>query len=548
MAGGPTTLPATEAADGELTEADLSLDGPVTTETWLGAPARSYPRRPRSIVAVLEQAARRWPDALAMVDETGARATFAELADLVRGGAAEQRRRGLVTGDRVVVAARNRLDMAVAIFSCAAAGTVLVGLNLRLARDEWAWMIRRSTPRLVLGQPELLPALTEAAEIAGLPADRVERLRLPDPVADAGRSAFEPDEADAYQVVWTSGTTGRPKASKVVHRCSVHSAMSYQKVLGLRPGDRTAVLFPLYYISAMHAHVLPAMLAGATSVLVETNEPGRWLDLLARHQVTWAYAVPSWWSLVAREPRFTAAGLPALRVAAAGGAPFPAELVALFRQRLPDTRLIDVYGLTETHSPATMLLDEEFATRPGSVGRALPCMAVEIRDDEGRPLPTGQVGEVFLRGSLVTTGYWGDAEATAAGIVDGWFRSGDVGRVDADGYLYVLDRKKDMINRGGHKVFSAEVERVIRQCPGVADVAVVAVPDRVAGEAVAAVVVTDEGTRLAPLAVRRWVRDRLADYAAPTVVRFTEELPRNSTGKTDKLALRRMLAPAKEQR
>jgi len=351
-----------------------------------------------------------------------------------------------------------------------------------------------------------------------------------------------PAQGDAFQVVWTSGTTGRPKASLVVHRCSVHSGMSYQKVLGLRPGERTAVLFPLYYISALHAHVLPAMLAGAGCLLVETTDQRRWLELLARHRVAWAYAVPSWWALAARDPRLSQAELPSLRVAASGGAPFPGSLVARLRDRLPDTRLIDIYGLSETHSPATMLIGAELGSHPGSVGRALPCMEVATFGDDGRRLPPGQAGEVWLRGSLVTTGYLDDAEATRRAIADGWFRTGDVGRVDADGYLYILDRKKDMINRGGHKIFSAEVERVIRDLPGVTDVAVVPAPDRLAGEAVAAMVVRDQaGPAVTELAVRQWVRGRLAEYAMPGLVRFAADLPRNATGKTDKSAVVRLL-------
>lgn len=531
--------------DPPLSTVDLTLSGPVAVETWLGAPARSYPHRPRTIVAILDRAARLWPDSVALVDETGDTVTYAEFARLVRARADWLRACGLGPGDRVAVAARNRVDMAVAVFASAAAATVLVGLNLRLAPDEWTYMIRRSGARLALAQPDLLARLTPAAETAGLPSARILPLGKDEwtsgPGPERGAPPAAPAEDDTFQVVWTSGTTGRPKASRVVHRCSVHSAMSYQKVLGLRPGERTAVLFPLYYISALHAHVLPAMLAGATCVLVESGDPGRWLDLLARHEVAWAYAVPSWWSLAARDARLSATRLGALRVAGAGGAPLPAGLVALLRRRLPDTRLIDVYGLSETHSPATMLFDEEFDARPGSVGRPLPCMEVEIRDERGAPQPVGRAGEVFLRGSLVTTGYWGDPEATAASIVDGWFRTGDIGRTDADGYLYVLDRAKDMINRGGHKVFSAEVERVIRDLPGVAEVAVVAAPDGVAGEAVAAVVVPDAGTRLSTLAVKRWVRDRLADYAAPAVVEVVDALPRNATGKTDKVELRRRL-------
>jgi len=168
-------------------------------------------------------------------------------------------------------------------------------------------------------------------------------------------------------------------------------------------------------------------------------------------------------------------------------------------------------------------------------------MELAIRNEDGRPVPVGSPGEVCLRGSLVTTGYLDDPSATSQSIVDGWLRTGDVGRVDSDGYLYLLDRKKDMINRGGHKVFSAEVERVVRELPGVTDVAVVAAPDRTAGEAVAAVVVAGPDANLSPLAVKRWVRDRLADYAAPSVVRFVDALPHNAIGKVDKLALRRSL-------
>jgi len=526
-----------------LTERDLRLDGPVTVEPWLDAPARSYPRRPATILDVLRRAVLRWPLSVALIDETGIALTYARFGRLVEAGAAGLRRRGLRPGDRVVVAARNRVDFAVALFACAAAGTVLVGLNLRLSRDEWAYMIRYSGATLALAHTELLADLGTAARLAGLPADAVTTLDLDTFTAGGGPGPAlpEPSPQDTYQVVWTSGTTGRPKASQVVHRCSVHSAMSYQKVLGLRPGERTVALFPLYYISAIHAHLLPAMLAGATCVLTETTDQGRWLDLLARYEASWAYAVPSWWAIAARDPRMSARVLPRLRIAAAGGAPFPADLVARFRRQLPDTRLLDIYGLSETHSPATMLSDTDFAARPGSVGRALPCMEVAVRDGAGRDLPAGQPGEVFLRGSLVTTGYWGDPDATAAAVTDGWFRTGDVGRLDGDGYLYLLDRTKDMINRGGHKVYSAEVERVLRDLPGVCDAAVVATPDRTAGEAITAVVVTEPGAALTALAVKRWVRDKLADYATPSRVEFVPALPRNPTGKTDKPALRRWL-------
>jgi acyl-CoA synthetase (AMP-forming)/AMP-acid ligase II len=267
--------------------------------------------------------------------------------------------------------------------------------------------------------------------------------------------------------------------------------------------------------------------------------------------------------LCARDPAFTAEALSRLRLLAAGGAPFPATLVEDLRERLPRTGLLNIYGLSETHSPGTILLDEEFAERPGSVGKSLPCMEIAVRSDTagaegsdggaegagagtavwagGRDLPVGAVGEIWLRGSLVTTGYAGDPDATAAAIQDGWFRTGDVGRVDEDGYLFVLDRTKDMINRGGNKVFSAEVEELLREHPAIADAAVVAAPDALAGEAVVAFVVPAEGASVDLPLVRSWVTSGMAEYAAPSRLHVVDELPRNAVGKTDKLALRAAL-------
>jgi acyl-CoA synthetase (AMP-forming)/AMP-acid ligase II len=368
--------------------------------------------------------------------------------------------------------------------------------------------------------------------------------RLADVLREAAPRAWgytpkeRPDEAATYAVVFTSGTTGRPKASQVVHRASVHSAMSYQRVLQLQPGEVSAVLFPLYYISAQHAHVLPAMLAGATCLLLDGPSPRDYVDLLSEHGVAWAYAVPSWWRLCLRVDRLRE--LPALTRLGAGGAPFGADLEQALRERLPGARLHDVYGLSETHSPATLLRDDEFATRPGSVGRVLPCMEAQVRADDGTPLPAGEAGGLWLRGSLVTTGYAHDEAATRAAVVDGWFDTGDVARMDADGFVWVLDRTKDMINHGGTKIFSAELEELLRRHPAVDDAAVVGVPDRIAGEAVAAFVVLS--APLTPAQVRAWVRAGLADFAVPKVVEVVDALPRGATGKTDKQSLRARLA------
>ena len=497
---------------------------PVVEQDWLGAPARSYARRPATVIDALDRCVRRFGSRPGMSEGT-VRLTWQELADRVEQAAASLRARGLEAGDAVAVASGNGLDLAVLLLACARAGLVMVGLNTRLAPPQWDYMVERMQVRLRLASPAFFEALPDAEPLGSV-------LREGAPVRWVeGPSGLDPTAT--YAVVFTSGTTGRPKASQVVHRASVHSGMSYQRVLQLGPDDVTAVLFPMYYISAMHAHVLPAMLSGASCVLVDTPSPRDYVALLRDEKVSWAYAVPSWWRLSLR------AGLqdlPALTRLAAGGAPFPLDLVEALREALPGVRLHDVYGLSETHSPGCILTDAEFEEHAGTVGRPLDCLEAEVRDEDGTVLPTGRAGVLWLRGSLVTTGYAHDPAATRAAIVDGWFDTGDVARICEHGYVRILDRTKDMINRGGTKVFSAEVEEVLRLHPSIEDAAVVGVPDALAGEAIVAYVVLR--SPVTPAQVRGWVRERLADYAAPKRVEVLPALPRNAVGKTDKQALR----------
>ncbi len=517
------------------------LMGEVRREPWLGGQVLSYPNRPPTILDALDRAVALFGDRCYLVAAEGD-VTYREFAELVEGAAERLAAEGLGRGDRLAVAARNSLDLAVALWACARLGAILVGLNVRLVPAQWTYMLAHSGPALALAQPEFLDGLRAAGAEAGLEGERVR------PIGDhlTGRRrpwaytpAERPDEASTYAVVYTSGTTGRPKASQVVHRCSMHSGISYSRVLQLTGDDRTAVLFPLYYISAMHAHMLPMMLVGGTCVLVTTVTPGEFLAVLGAERITWMYAVPSFWLLLLRLEGFAWPALPDLAIGAFGGSPFPPPAVAELRRRLPQVRLHDIYGLSETHSPATMLLDGEFRRKPGSVGRPLPCMEAKVVDDEGRSLAPGEPGELLLRGSLVTTGYFRDEQATAAAITpDGWFRTGDIARIDPEGYVSILDRKKDMINRGGQKIFSAELEQVLVAHPDIDDAAVVGVPDLLAFEAVVAFVVAKEGSALTSLDVRQWVGSHMADFASPRKVHLVDEIPRNATGKIDKPALR----------
>jgi len=540
----------------------------VVREPWLGRDQLSYAApRPHDVLDVLDLAVHRHPDAVAVVDAvTGRTRTVSELADDVAATAQALRAAGLRPGDGVGLAAANSAAHLAAILACAATGSVAVGLSSRLATPQWRYQLEHSGCRVLVhddGHAEQAHAATAGLDgvrlaawlgtgagptgSGGVGASGPASARW----ADLARNRTPADPAAAYQVVYTSGSTGRPKASQVVHRASVHSGIAYDRLLRLQPGESSGVLFSLGYISAMHAHVIPALLSGARLVMLPTGSPRTWVEQLAAFDVAWAYAVPSWWLLALREEGLRADQQPHLRLAGAGGSPFPDALRDGLAERLPGTGLLNVYGLSETHSPATVLRDGDLTAHPGAAGRALEVVEVEVRDSHGVPVPPGEPGEVWLAGSLLSTGYAGDEVATAAGYAEGWLRTGDVGvlEVTPDGgatdpatVLRLLDRVKDLVNRAGTKVYSAEVERVLGDHPAVAESACVAAPDPRSGETVAVFLVLAAGAeRPADAQLRGWVRQRLGTAAVPSLVRWVDALPRGGTGKTDKRELRARL-------
>ncbi|MDQ3978919.1 MAG: AMP-binding protein [Actinomycetota bacterium] len=514
--------------------------GEMVLEPWLGTEVRCYRDRVPTLVEALDLAVQRFPDRLALETPEGD-VTYAELAALVEGAVERLTDEGLRRGDRLAVCLRNGLDIVVAIWACARAGLVFVGLSTRLQSPQWAYMLAHSGARLVLAHPEYLEGVESAAAEAGLTpgqarlvGDHLTGCRRP----WRGDAVAFPHQDDVYGVVYTSGTTGRPKASQLAHRCSMHSATAYVRTLNLTGEDRTAIVFPLYYVTGHVAQVAPMMLVGGASVTVPDVSPRDFVRLMGERRITYLMVVPSLWPLLLRTPEFRWPDLAHVQIGAFGGSPVPISTVAALRERMPQLRLYDAYGLTETHSPATILLDAEFRRKPGSVGKPLPCADVRIVDDDGRDVPVGDAGELWIRGPMVTPGYYGDPEATEAAITGGWLHTGDLAKVDEEGYVYILDRKKDMITRGGFKVYSVEVEYLLVSHPDIAEAAVFGVPDPLAFEAVAAYVVPAAGRRVEPEDVQAWVNDRMADYAVPRFVRVVERIPRNRTGKVDKVGLR----------
>jgi long-chain acyl-CoA synthetase len=490
--------------------------------------------RPRSLHALFADAAARFPAREALVD--GARRwTWAQFDAAAQATAAGLRRRGIAAGDRVVLLLRNRGEFVVASAALARLGAIAVPVSVRSAPPEVHY---------VCGQCGAAGAIAEDDLLDHLPASPRLRVPVSEFATLAADDRIEPapvDEEDTAVILYTSGTTGRPKGAMLTHLNIVHSALHYAVCMGLTEADRSVVAVPLSHVTGLVAQMHTMAAVGGALVLVDGFKAPSFLPLAARERITHTVMVPTMYSLCLLQDDFAAHDLAAWRIGAYGGAPMAPATIAQLADKLPALTLLNCYGATETTSPTTVMPPGHTARRPDSVGVAVPCGALKIVDEHGTALPPGHTGEVWIHGPMVVRGYWDNPEATASNFTAGWWHSGDLGRLDADGYLEVLDRLKDVINRGGYKVFSSEVEAVLAQHPAVAESAVVGYACPVLGERVHAFVSLREATTEADLAAH--CAARLADYKVPE--RWTlgpDALPRNANGKLMKRPLRERAA------
>jgi long-chain acyl-CoA synthetase len=523
-----------------------TLTGDLVEEVHHGRRVRCYgAARPRTLGEVLARAVERAPTRDAVVDPRR-RLTWTELGDEARRVAgALHAEHAVKPGDRVALLVANRAEFGVCVFACALLGAVAVPLNTKLRRGELAFMLGHSGARVLVTDPEwwdeVAPVRTD------LPCEAVyaigEAPRGTEPfarLADGHHAA--PDvpvaEDDPAFIMYTSGTTGRPKGAIGTHGGVINGAITYARCLALGDDERTLVAVPLFHVTGLIAQFLTMAHVAGTTVVMRQFDAGQALALLDAERITHVVAAPTVYIMMTSVPGYDRHGA-ALRVVAYGGAPIAPDAVRALRAWRPRARLHNVYGMTETCSPTTVLPDAEALARVSGVGRPIPTADVRTVDPlTGRDCGPDEVGELRVRGPMVVPGYWTDADATAAAMGDGWLRTGDLARIDAEGYVTVMDRLKDMINRGGEKVYCVEVEDVLCGHPDVLEAAVVGVPDPVYGEVVKACVVPRPGRSVDPAAVRAWVAGRLAKFKAPRDVLVLDALPRNASGKVLKSRLR----------
>jgi long-chain acyl-CoA synthetase len=507
---------------------------------------RCFVDRPRSLYGLLEAAALRDPDALALV-EGDARLSYRDLAGQVERLAAGMAARGVAPWDRVALLLGNCPEFVVTLFAVARLGAIAVPLSVREQAPGLQYMLENSGAKLLIYQAELADRLPQSwarnrcVAVGGSPTGGATFATLLDERVTA-LPPHRPEEEEVAVILYTSGTTGRPKGATLTHLNIAHSVIHYALCRGLGRQDCALLAVPASHVMGLVAMLLTMVHVGGSTVLMRAFKARGFLEHMAAARCTITHLVPAMYHLCLLEPDFRAFDLSSWRIGGFGGAPMPEAVIIELAERLPNVQLINGYGATETALATTLMPLGHTARRPDSVGQVVPCAEVRIMDEAGREVPVGEAGEVWIKGPMVVPGYFANDTATRSAFVAGFWRSGDIGAIDDAGYLRVFDRLKDMINRAGYKVFSAEVENVLCDHPQIAEAAVVARRDPVLGEKVHAFVTArDKG--LSEEDVQTFCRARLADYKVPELVTIASEpLPRNAIGKVQKDVLRRRTA------
>jgi fatty-acyl-CoA synthase len=528
------------------------------------------------------------PDAIAFVEhDTGRQLTFAQVNERAERGAGVLEQLGVAAGERVAILCHNCATFFEVLFACGKAGAILVPLNWRQTPAELTPILADCGARLLLhdaATAELAAALAKSGDVRLVSFDAYEELiadspppcgeglgvggattadvlQSPPPCpspASCRRHAFgmmgegtqgeraQRDTAWPTDRVWyllyTSGTTGRPKAVIQTVGMALANYVNVQQATGLTGADRTVNFLPVFHTAGINLHTLPLFLAGGTSTVLSKFEIDPLLDLIASGRVSLFFGVPAIYQALSLSPRLAATDLTQVRHWGCGGAPLPESLIRAFLAR--GVRVCNGMGMTET-GPTVFLMDPARAVdKIGSVGKPQLLAEVRLVDAEGRDVAAGAQGEILFRGPGITPGYFNNPEATRNAIdADGWLHSGDVGRRDAEGYYFIVDRIKDMYISGGENVYPAEVEAVLTDHAAVLEAAVIGVPDERWGEVGHAVIRLRPGAACDAEALRVFARTRLAAYKVPKHVTVVEDYPRTAAGKVQKHLLRQTLRP-----
>jgi fatty-acyl-CoA synthase len=488
----------------------------------------------------------RRPTTLALHDlQTNRRFTYADLDRRTNQLAAALAGMGIAKDDRVALLAPNCAEYFELQFACGRLGAIMLPLNWRLTVPELEYILGDATPRLLIHDKAFAAQAAELSKLC-LEIDH-----------DAPDSAYERALAkagpaptpvplthdDIGMVMYTSGTTGHPKGAIITHGMVFWNCVNLGIPALITPETVQLVVLPLFHTGGLNCYANPVLHAGGTLLIMRAFDPGQALDYLSdpKFGITHFFAVPAPYQFMMQHPKFADADLSRLRIAGVGGAPCALSILQTWTGR--GVPLVQGWGMTET-SPAGTMLDAADAIRKlGSAGKAMMHTAIRIVDDEGNDVAPGGIGELLIKGPNITPGYWNKPDATKSSFTDGWLHTGDAARQDEEGFVYIVDRWKDMYISGGENVYPAEVENVLFQLPEVADAAIIGVPDERWGEVGKAIIVRKPDRQLEEGDVIQHCLKNLAKFKVPQSVTFVEALPRNATGKVLKRELRAQFTP-----
>ena len=488
---------------------------------------------------VLAHHAQRTPDKALTLFE-GEVTTYGQMADRVAALAGGLRRRGVGTGDVVAILSHNSPEFLEALFASNYLGAIAMPINWRLAAPEVRYILDHAGARALVCDDALRPLADQAAHSLGDTLLRIctSPVDAPDwtSIGDLRHSAEEAEPVaasgdDVHRLMYTSGTTGRPKGVMLTHANLAWKNLAHIVEFGFTSSDLGLACGPLYHVGALDLTTTSLIAAGATTIVHRAFDAAAVVDEVERAHVTVVWLAPAMVNAIMALPDVEQRDLSSIRLVINGGEKMPIPLIERIQRVFPSAWFADAYGMTETVSGDTFLDRDSIITKLGSVGR--PCLYLELDlwDDEGHSVPAGEQGEIVMRGPKVFKGYWRDEEATAAAFAGGWFHSGDIGVRDEDGYLFIVDRLKDMIVSGGENIASSEIERVLYEHDAVMEAAVVGRPDARWGEVPVAFVALRPGANATPDSLIAHCQAQLARFKVPKEVTFVEALPRNPSGK-----------------
>ncbi|TNJ66039.1 acyl--CoA ligase [Paenibacillus hemerocallicola] len=501
-----------------------------------------YAERPRSVNELLQRTVTRFPDreALVMHNES---LTYEEMhrfieyiASRLHGGY------GVRKGERVAILLGNCMEYALVFFACSRIGAIAVPLNTRLAPKEIQFMLEQSGSMALITDMEFaekvaaIDSVSAKFIVGGEREGFVPFERLIAPAEPAPHTNM--DEQEPLYIMYTSGTTGVPKGAVGSHAGVIHAVMSYSRIMGTTEQDRSLDAVPFFHVTGLVGQLIHMVYTGGANVIVRRFRSSEFVRVMSEARITFTFNVPTVYVMMLLDPSFHRYRYDAFNILAYGGASMSPHTIEQLEREFPGVQLYNAYGATETTSPATVMPPRYYKSMMLSVGLPIPVIEVKIVDSSGEACAPSQMGELLIKGPNVVRRYWDNEEADEKSFEGDYWRSGDIAMMDERGFIYIMDRAKDMINRGGEKIFSVEVENILLGHPNVLEAAVVGIPDRVFGESVKAVIVPKPGTTVDEVEIQEFARHHLADYKIPRQVEIRSELPRNPGGKVLKYLLR----------